>query len=363
MWNRAKGDVAAGTALSEIVGRPVTVLVPGRRVNAFDMVDTGRAHDRLVVPEIVVVVNTSSTFAGLANMTAHSIVLVDGLRGTPAEVTRQPGPIDGAVAARRALGQSPWPSCVEARPPRGPRHRQEARLAPVAAGALTVGVVAHLAPGAASWRSMRCRLLPRLAGVGHDRHVALTFDDGPDPVSTPAFLDALDGLGWQATFFCLGQQVRRDPDLTRRSSGAGHELGVHGDVHTSHLRRPVTWTVPDLRRARDLVADVAGVEPRLVPAAVRRPGRLLARRRPTSAGLRTVLWTSWGRDWRAEATPETVVADLDRTWHPGATVLLHDSDITSAPDCWRSALGALPLLAERWGAQGLTVGTLGQHGF
>jgi UDP-N-acetylglucosamine:LPS N-acetylglucosamine transferase len=86
VWNRAKGDVAAGTALSQIVGRPVTVLVPGRRVNAFDMVDTGRAHDRLVVPEIVVDVNDSDTFTGLANMTAHSIVLVDGLRGTPAEV-------------------------------------------------------------------------------------------------------------------------------------------------------------------------------------------------------------------------------------------------------------------------------------
>lgn len=87
LWNRARGDVDAGAALSEIVGRPVTVLVPGRRVNVFDMVDTGRAHDRLVVPNVVVDVNDSDTFPAPAKLNAHSIVLVDGLRGTPAEVT------------------------------------------------------------------------------------------------------------------------------------------------------------------------------------------------------------------------------------------------------------------------------------
>ncbi|MDQ2723897.1 MAG: polysaccharide deacetylase family protein [Actinomycetota bacterium] len=241
------------------------------------------------------------------------------------------------------------------------------RLGPPAAarlavGAVAAGVVAHLAPGVTSWRTMRCRMLPGLAGVGDDHHVALTFDDGPDPVSTPAFLDTLDDLGWKATFFCLGQQVRRDPDLTREVVRRGHELGVHGDVHTSHLRRPVTWTISDLRRARDLVADVADIEPHWFrpPYGALAASSLAAAH---STGLRTVLWTSWGRDWRAEASPETVVADLERTWHRGATVLLHDSDITSAPDCWRSALGALPLLAERWGARGLKVGTLSQHGF
>ncbi|MDQ6838299.1 MAG: hypothetical protein M3137_08235 [Actinomycetota bacterium] len=87
LWNRAKGDVGAGLVLSSIVGRPVTLLVPGRRVNAFDMVDTGRAHDRLVVPNIVVDVNDSDTFTDTTKVRAHSIVLVDGLRGTPAEMT------------------------------------------------------------------------------------------------------------------------------------------------------------------------------------------------------------------------------------------------------------------------------------
>lgn len=240
------------------------------------------------------------------------------------------------------------------RPPGGPA--AWAALAAVGVGALT-----HVLPGATAWRSMRCRILPGLSGVGRDDHVALTFDDGPDPVSTPSFLDALDTLGWKATFFCLGQQVRRDPDLTREVLARGHELGVHGDAHTSHLRRPATWTVPDLLRARDLVAETTGIEPRWFrpPYGALAASSLVAARQ---ARLRTVLWTSWGRDWRPEATATTVVADVERTWHRGATVLLHDSDITSAPGAWHAALDALGPLSDRWAGRGLTVGPLGDHG-
>ncbi|MDQ6838298.1 MAG: polysaccharide deacetylase family protein [Actinomycetota bacterium] len=243
----------------------------------------------------------------------------------------------------------------------GPDASTKPRLAAWAVGAVSAGAVAHLAPGITSWRSLRCRTLPGLAGVGDDHHVALTFDDGPDPASTPAFLDTLDELGWRATFFCLGQQVRRDPDLTREVVRRGHELGIHGDLHTNHLRRPVTWTVPDLVRARDLVADVAGIEPHWFrpPYGALAASSLVAAHH---ARLRTVLWTSWGRDWRAEATPTTVVDDVERTWHRGATVLLHDSDITSAPKSWLSALGALHPLAERWAARDLAVGPLADHG-
>jgi len=88
-------------------------------------------------------------------------------------------------------------------------------------------------------------------------------------------------------------------------------------------------------------------------------GGVLAARRQ---GLRTVLWSTWGRDWRADATPATVVADVERHLAPGATVLLHDSDCTSAPQAWRSALGALEPLAELFQSRGLVVGLLGEHG-
>ena len=96
-----------------------------------------------------------------------------------------------------------------------------------------------------------------------------------------------------------------------------------------------------------------------LPRTIREAASLLAARR---LGLATVLWTAWGRDWRPGATATSVVADIERDLHPGATVLLHDSDFTSAPGSWRATVDALPLLAERCAARGLKVGPLAAHG-
>src|SRR5919108_436670 len=116
----------------------------------------------------------------------------------------------------------------------------------------------------------------------------------------------------------------------------------------------------DLRRGCDLVADATGQAPRWF----RPPYGLLSAGTCWAAprlGLRTVLWTAWGRDWRADATAESVAADVRRGLRAGATVLLHDSDCTSAAGAWRSAESALPRLAELFAAHGLTVGPLGEH--
>jgi peptidoglycan/xylan/chitin deacetylase (PgdA/CDA1 family) len=205
------------------------------------------------------------------------------------------------------------------------------------------------------------RLTPALVGVGRRGHVALTFDDGPDPSSTPQFLDALDTLRWRATFFMLGEMTRRDPGLAKEVAARGHEIAVHGDVHGNMLRRTPRHTRDDITRAFDSVADATGV----VPAWFRPPfgissyASLRAARR---LGMTTVLWTTWGRDWRREATPDSVVADVTRRYVDGGTVLLHDSDCTSFPGSWRSALGALPRLADEFTGRALTVGPVGDHG-
>jgi peptidoglycan/xylan/chitin deacetylase (PgdA/CDA1 family) len=192
-------------------------------------------------------------------------------------------------------------------------------------------------------------------------HVALTFDDGPDDASTPKFLDALDALGLHATFFMLGDMARRSPGLAADVVAAGHEVGVHGDRHRTQLRLSPRTITDDIARARDSVADATGVRPlwfRPPYGTLSWAGMRAARR----AGLRTVLWTAWGRDWRAEATPESVIADVLDGYVDGGTVLLHDSDCVSSPQCWQSTLAALPALVAELDARSLRVGPVGEHG-
>ncbi len=205
------------------------------------------------------------------------------------------------------------------------------------------------------------RFTPNLVGRGRPGHVAITFDDGPDAASTPACLEALDSLGWHATFFMLGHMAARAPGLVAEVAAAGHEVAVHGYEHRNMLRRTPGAARDDIRRCRDTVADLAGVE----PVWFRPPFGLLSFgsvRGARDAGLTTVLWTTWGRDWRREATPETVVADVMRRYVDGGTVLLHDSDCESYRGSWRATVGALPLIAAALDARGLSAGPLAEHG-
>lgn len=231
----------------------------------------------------------------------------------------------------------------------------------VGAGGLLALGAAHVVPGALWLRRVRLRCWPALSGVGRPDHVALTFDDGPDPASTPRFLDLLAARGVRATFFLLGQMLTRAPGLGADIAAAGHELAVHGWAHRNLLLSGPRATRVDLARARDAVGEVTGQAPRLVrpPYGVITGGALLAAAR---LGLTPVLWTAWGRDWTAGATPQTVLATVLRDLRGGGTVLLHDSDCTSAPGSWRSALGALPGLLDACAEHGWRVGPLRDHG-
>src|SRR5882757_6577854 len=91
--------------------------------------------------------------------------------------------------------------------------------------------------------------------------VAVTFDDGPHPQGTPAVLRALAVAGAHATFFLVGEQVRRDPALAAEIAAAGHAVAVHGDRHRNLLRVGPRALADDLDRAAQTIADVTGAVP------------------------------------------------------------------------------------------------------
>ncbi|MEV6508810.1 polysaccharide deacetylase family protein [Streptomyces sp. NPDC051642] len=230
----------------------------------------------------------------------------------------------------------------------------------VALPALPILAAAYAAPALSTYGPLRNRVMPRLSGRGRPDHVALTFDDGPDPLSTPLFLRLLDERRVHATFFLLGNQAVRAPGLVREIAAAGHEIAVHGWLHRPLLLRGPRATLDDLARARDTVGDLTGRAPRLFrpPYGVMSTAAHLAARR---LDLTPVLWTAWGEDWRACATPESVHRTVTEDLCGGGTVLLHDSDCTSAPGSWRATLGAVPRILDTCARRGLSVGPLREH--
>ncbi|WP_089154158.1 polysaccharide deacetylase family protein [Micromonospora sp. NBS 11-29] len=233
-----------------------------------------------------------------------------------------------------------------------------AALARVAAVALPA---VQAAPAVTVLPAVRRRLLPGLHGLGAPDRVALTFDDGPDPESTPHFLDVLAAHRARATFFVLGAMLRDHPDLGRRLVAAGHEVALHGWAHDNLLLRGPAGTIHDLRRAYELVADVTGTPPKFLrpPYGVLTAATLLAARR---LGLRPVLWSCWGRDWTATATADTVRHRVLAGLRGGGTVLLHDSSHAAAPGAWRAGLGALPGILAECRRRGWHIGPLATHG-
>ncbi len=230
-----------------------------------------------------------------------------------------------------------------------------------AAGAAGLAVI-HAGPGITGLAPVRAALFPRLSGLGLPDHVALTFDDGPDRATTPLFLDLLAQRGVRATFFLLGSRIAAAPRLAAEITAAGHEIGVHGWEHRYLTLRGPLATQADLARAMDAITTATGVVPAMFrpPYGVLTASAILAAR---GLGLSPVLWSCWGREWTAAATPRTVFTTLAADLRGGATVLLHDSDCTSPAGSARAALGALPLLLDECAKRELKVGPLGEHGW
>jgi peptidoglycan/xylan/chitin deacetylase (PgdA/CDA1 family) len=186
----------------------------------------------------------------------------------------------------------------------------------------------------------------------HERGVAVTFDDGPHEEGTPRVLDELAQRAAIATFFVVGEQVARRPELARRIVEAGHEVAVHGFRHTLLLRRRTAELAADLDRCVATIEDATGVSPTLYrpPYGVFSSGALAHVR---GRGWRPLLWSTWGRDWRRRTNAAEIARLATRNLRPGDVVLLHDSDAYSSAGSWRRTVGAVPSVLDAVAALGV----------
>jgi peptidoglycan/xylan/chitin deacetylase (PgdA/CDA1 family) len=148
--------------------------------------------------------------------------------------------------------------------------------------------------------------------------IALTFDDGPDPVWTPLVLDALARVHARATFFVVAPRARRYPSLLARIQEEGHDVGFHCTEHVRH----------DSMTPGEIEADLqSGLTSLLQPVRLwRTPWGVVAPATEEVArkhGLTLVGWTADTEDWRGD-TPGEMLGRVDGNLLPRAIVLMHD---------------------------------------
>lgn len=186
--------------------------------------------------------------------------------------------------------------------------------------------------------------------------IALTFDDGPHPVTTRKVLEHLARAGVKATFFVIGEKVERHPDVVRDIARAGHAIGAHGYRHDRlYAFKPPAAVVDDIRKTCDVIERATGARPHWFrpPVGQVSPRTAAGVKR---AGLETVAWSVRGLDGLASAVPERVAERIERGLTPGAVVLLHDA--SEHDDRFPASIDALPRILESIQRRGLRVSPL-----
>jgi peptidoglycan/xylan/chitin deacetylase (PgdA/CDA1 family) len=194
-----------------------------------------------------------------------------------------------------------------------------------------------------------------LPGAPTPNEVALTFDDGPTPYTTPPILDYLEQNHVPATFFVEGSYARIWPYLVQREWNDGFAIGMHSWDH------PVLTILPDSQMPHQFGESLDAIH-----AAIGKDACIWFWRPPygsynprilgiaQSYGLTTVMWDDDSVDY-SRPGPQQIAATVLSEAHPGAVILMHDG-----PARREQTLAALPLILAGLKARGLTPVTLPQ---
>ncbi|WP_374951499.1 polysaccharide deacetylase family protein [Mucilaginibacter sp.] len=174
------------------------------------------------------------------------------------------------------------------------------------------------------------------------RCIYLTFDDGPIPIVTPFVLNILKKYNAQATFFCIGDNVRKHPAVFEQVKAGGHAIGNHTFNHLKGWDTPNNLYLDDFVQADKLINSQLFRPP--YGRAKRKQVKLLKAAKP---GLQIVMWNVLSGDFDVNLSPERCLSNVVDNTAAGSIVLFHDS--LKAFDRLEYAL---PRAMEYWSAQG-----------
>ena len=207
------------------------------------------------------------------------------------------------------------------------------------------------------WLGSNWTRLPAAATARNE--VALTIDDGPDPIVTPQLLAMLDRYAIQATFFCIGEKAARYPDLCRDIVSRGHAVENHSQHHRHYFSlMGRSGMARELQAAQDTLTTITGQRPLFfrAPAGLRNPllDPVLAR-----LGLQLASWSARGFDTRI-GDVERVTDKLLIGLRAGAILLLHDGNAARTSNGTPVILEVIPTVLAFAAAANLRFVTLRQ---
>lgn len=154
-------------------------------------------------------------------------------------------------------------------------------------------------------------------GNPDEKVIYITIDDGPIPEMTPGTLDMLARYNAKATFFCVGDNVRKYPDLFERIKAEGHSVGNHTFNHLSGLRTKVADYIENVKKADPLINSNLFRPPH---------GKMKHRQTIALAGERKIiLWDVLSKDYDTQVTPERCWQNVADYVSTGSIILFHDN--------------------------------------
>ena len=178
----------------------------------------------------------------------------------------------------------------------------------------------------------------------HVKMVALTFDDGPDPKTTPQALDILKKYGAKATFFMVGQNIAGNEAIVKRVHNEGHQIGIHTWDHPVLTKLPLETAQKEILDTQTAINNVIGIKPTIT----RPPYGAINATIQNSVDQSFIMWNVDSLDWKTRNT-KAIMQEIAKT-QPGSIILMHDIHQTS--------IDALPSVLEYLKSNGYTLVTV-----
>lgn len=151
-----------------------------------------------------------------------------------------------------------------------------------------------------------------------DNTVFLTFDDGPNEEITTYILDRLKALNWTATFFCVGENVRKNPELFQRILDEGHTVGNHTNNHANG------WKI----KQKEYLKSISDAN-KVIPSSLFRPpyGKIPRKLiKEISKDYKIVMWSFMAYDFDKRISHDVILQKAQKHIVPGSIIVLHDNE-------------------------------------